>query len=246
MTVWVISISLSRSCCWKTLFLPSRSDHIVTTWWQHHWDCVISTLAAVDSQSKPSVLQAKMGQDQRPSLEGESETARLERLGRERPAKLGSKWKEIGFVFSIVFSQCLNEYFISGVTVLVPQLAEPLGIPAARITWPVAAFSLVISGFLFPAGRLADIYGGKWIYTIGVGWTCVWALVIGFAQNEIMLDVCRAVQGLGPAMYLPSGLQLLGSTYRPGPRKNIAFSIYGSMAALGFFVGVFFAGRLSL
>lgn len=194
--------------------------------------------------------------------EEESEAARLERLGRERPKKLGSMWKELGFVFSIVFSQCLNEYFISGVTVLVPELTEPLGIPPARVTWPVAAFSLVVSGFLLPFGRLADIYGGKWVYIVGIVWTSAWGLVVGFAQNEIMLDVCRAIQGLGPAMYLPSGkafplvvassqrrwlivivgLQLLGSTYRPGPRKNVVFAIYGAMAAFGFFVGVFFAG----
>ncbi|KAJ5033841.1 hypothetical protein NUH16_005258 [Penicillium rubens] len=35
---------------------------------------------------------------------------------------------------------------------------------------------------------------------------------------------------------------VLGSTYRPGPRKNIVFSIYGACAALGFFVGIFFSG----
>lgn len=185
---------------------------------------------------------ARQSNDANRDPEGESEAARIERLGRERPAKLGSMWKEAGFVFSIVFSQCLNEYFISGVTVLVPELTEPLGIPPARVTWPVAAFSLVVSGFLLPFGRLADIYGGKWVYVIGIVWTCIWGLIVGFSQNEIMLDVCRAIQGLGPAMYLPSGLQLLGSTYRPGPRKNVVFAIYGAMAAFGFFVGVFFAG----
>lgn len=149
-----------------------------------------------------------MGRDERHSQEnghldeGESDAARLERLGRERPQKLGTMWKELGFVFSIVFSQCLNEYWISGVTVLVPELTEPLGIPPARVTWPVAAFSLVVSGFLLPFGRLADIYGGKWVYVIGIVWTSVWGLVVGFSQNEIMLDVCRAIQGLGPVRNL--------------------------------------------
>lgn len=175
-------------------------------------------------------------------LEGESEAARLERLGRERPKKLAGFWIEIGFVFSIVFSQALNEFFISGVTVLVPELAEPLSIPPERVTWPVAAFSLVVSAFLLPFGRLADIYGGKWVYIIGLLWTMVWSVVVGFSQNEIMLDIARAFQGLGPAAYLPSGLMLLGGTYRPGPRKNVVFAIYGALAAFGFFVGVFFAG----
>ena len=57
-----------------------------------------------------------------------------------------------------------------------------------------------------------------------------------------MLDFCRALQGLGPAAFLPSGVMLIGSTYRPGPRKNLVFSIYGGAAPLGFFLGVFVAG----
>jgi MFS family permease len=59
-----------------------------------------------------------------------------------------------------------------------------------------------------------------------------------------MMDLCRAIQGFGPAAYLPASFMLLGSTYRPGPRKNIVFSIYGAAAPLGFYVGIFFAGKL--
>ena len=57
-----------------------------------------------------------------------------------------------------------------------------------------------------------------------------------------MLDLCRAAQGLGPAAFLPASLMLLGSIYRPGPRKNLIFCIYGAMAPLGFWFGMLFAG----
>jgi predicted MFS family arabinose efflux permease len=57
-----------------------------------------------------------------------------------------------------------------------------------------------------------------------------------------MLDLCRAVQGLGPAAFLPSGVLLMANVYRPGPRKNLVFSLYGASAPLGFFFGVFIAG----
>lgn len=91
-------------------------------------------------------------------------------------------------------------------------------------------------------GRIADIYGGFPVYVGGCAWYCVWSLIASFSTNELMLNMCRAIQGLGPAAFLPAGLQLLGSMYRPGPRKNLVFAIYGSMAPLGFFVGFFFAG----
>jgi len=86
------------------------------------------------------------------------------------------------------------------------------------------------------------MYGGYLVYTVGITWLAVWSLIAGFSQNELMMNFCRAFQGLGPAAYLPSSLMLLGSIYRPGPRKNLVFSIYGACAAFGFYVGIFFAG----
>jgi MFS family permease len=86
------------------------------------------------------------------------------------------------------------------------------------------------------------MYGGYPVYVLGLVWLFAWSLIAGFSKNQVMLDVCRAMQGLGPAAFLPSGLMLLGSIYRPGPRKNLIFSIYGAAAPFGFYVGIFFSG----
>lgn len=89
------------------------------------------------------------------SLEGESSEAKIERLGRQRPDKLVSAWQEVGFVLSIAVSQLINEYFVSGFTLLLPTVADALEIPDSSSTWPASAFSLVISSFLLPFGRIA-------------------------------------------------------------------------------------------
>jgi MFS family permease len=86
------------------------------------------------------------------------------------------------------------------------------------------------------------MWGGYPLYVAGFLWLTIWSLIAGFSVNEIMLNFCRALQGLGPAAFLPSSMMILGSIYRPGPRKNLVFSIYGACAPLGFFVGIFFAG----
>ena len=125
---------------------------------------------------------------------------------------------------------------------ILPTLTTDLQIPAALATWPASAFSLTVASFLLIFGRLADMYGGFPVYVAGMAWLTVWSLVAGFSTNDIMLYFCRALQGLGPAAFLPSSVMILGSIYRPGPRKNLVFSIYGACAPLGFFVGIFFAG----
>lgn len=53
-----------------------------------------------------------------------------------------------------------------------------------------------------------------------------------------MLIASRAMQGIGASAFLPAGLALLGQTYRPGPRKNLIFSLYGAAACVGFYFGI--------
>ena len=172
----------------------------------------------------------------------ETEQQRIERLGRERPPQFKSLWAEILFVYSILASQFMAEFFVSGFNVLLPTLITTLHIPQASSVWPSGAFALTTSAFLIPFGRLSDMYGGYPVYLLGLTWFFAWSLITGFSKNELMLDFCRALQGLGPAAFLPSGVQLMANIYRPGPRKNLVFSLYGASAPLGFFLGIFIAG----
>ena len=135
----------------------------------------------------------------------------IERLGRERPATFKSLWVEIGFAFALLGSMFVAEYLISGFNILLPSLSTSLNIPKQAETWPASVFSLVTGAFLLPAGRLADMYGGYIVFISGLIWLLIWTIIAGFSQNYIMLIFCRALQGFGPAAFLPSGIMLLGS-----------------------------------
>jgi len=172
----------------------------------------------------------------------ETEAEKIERMGRERPPSFKSGWSEFGFVAAVAMSQILTEYFVSGFNILLPTLITDLNIPSASSVWPATSFSLAIASTLLFFGRLGDKYGGYVVYMSGLVWLVVWSIITGFSQNWLMMIFCRALQGLGPAAFLPTGVQLIGSTYRPGPRKNIVFSIYGTAAVAGFYIGIFFAG----
>ena len=144
-------------------------------------------------------------------------------------------------MFGIAISQLLCEYFTGGFTVLAPSLIKRLDYSSETITWPVSIFGLTVAAFIVPCGRLIDTYGGFQLYPTGTAWMCASSLAAGFSPNRITLNACRALQSLGAAIYLPAGLDLMGRTYKPGRRKNIAFSIYGAMAPLDFSLGAFVA-----
>ncbi|KPI44434.1 putative MFS-type transporter [Cyphellophora attinorum] len=172
----------------------------------------------------------------------ESMEARLARLGRERPPIFTSAFAEVMFCFSILMSQILSEFFVSGFTVIVPTLIEELDIPQNSSVWPATAFSLAIASTLLVFGRAGDMYGGCPVFVAGIAWLLVWSIITGFSINPLMLIFCRAIQGLGAAAFLPTGVMLIGSMYRPGPRKNVIFALYGACAIVGFFIGIFVAG----
>ena len=172
--------------------------------------------------------------------EGESIQARIDRLGRQRPAKFDTIWTEIGFCFSLLASMVMAVNTLSsqngedsttiytaskstsssGFNVILPTLATVLDIPAQSQTWPASVFSLITGAFLLPFTRIADTYSGFAIFLFGLVCFTIWSLIGGFSRNYLMLNFCRALQGLGPAAFLPASVSLLGSIYHPGPRRN--------------------------
>ena len=143
---------------------------------------------------------------------------------------------------AISMSQLLDEYFLSGFVILVPELTKEFSIPDSSITWPASAYSLAVSAFLLLFGRFSDVYGSFWILSGGLIWLTVWSLVGGFVSNEIMLNISRAMQGLAAAAYLPSSLSMLnGIAGTSLPNSDLIFFIYGAMAPLGTFLGILLA-----
>lgn len=136
----------------------------------------------------------------------------------------------------------MQDFVIGGFQVVLPFLVGPLEISPETQTWPVSVLTLVAGATLFPLGRVTDMYGGYLVFHGGLLWFTLWTVLGGFSQNFTMLVISRAMEGLGAAAFLPAGISLLGRIYRPGPRKNLVFSLYGAIAPLGFWVGLIFGG----
>ncbi|KAI6547512.1 hypothetical protein MCOR03_011310 [Pyricularia oryzae] len=215
-------------------------------------------MAGEKSSTTPAVTQTTIdtrqpasaaAQDERaPSTPASEDATHLDekeadRLGRQRPAMFSSTLIEVGFCATILLSMIMAEFLISGFNVLLPNMMVDLNFQPSQKTWPSSVFSLVAGAFLLPFGRLADHWNGYYVFVGGNAWMAVWSIVAGFSKSYEMLVVARALQGLGAAAFLPSGVSLLGGAYaRPGRRKNLVFSIYGGCSPFGFFVGILIAG----
>ncbi|SPN96624.1 related to multidrug resistance protein [Cephalotrichum gorgonifer] len=166
----------------------------------------------------------------------------VEELGRKRPECFSSAFQEFSFCFSVIISMVMCEFFVGGATIIIPPLSTTLNIPPTAQTWVSSVITLAAGATLLPFGRLADMYGGYIVFNAGVVWFAVWSIAAGFSRNYVIFIICRAMQGVGASAQLPTGIMLLGRLYRPGPRKNFIFSMYGTIAPLGFYSGLVLGG----
>lgn len=113
-----------------------------------------------------------------------------------------------------------------------------------QLSWLVAGYSLTVGTFILFSGRLGDVFGYKKMLVIGFGWFSLWSMVAGLAvySNFVLFVFARTLQGIGPAIILPNGLAILGSSYQPGKRKDMVFALFGATAPGGSIVGGVFGG----
>ncbi|MFJ1456932.1 MFS transporter [Nocardia sp. N2S4-5] len=131
------------------------------------------------------------------------------------------------------------------VILALPRLQEQMGLSSGGSAWTVTAYGLTFAGLMLLGGRLGDLFGRKRVLVIGVVIFTLASLACGLAQDEVMLIVSRAVQGLGGAIAAPSAMALVVSTYAPGPVRNQAIAIFGSMQAIGSVGGLVIGGALT-
>lgn len=162
------------------------------------------------------------------------------------------KWSalhEIAFLIVICSAQLLTQGGLGQAVFPLHVIGQGFGRQTPeQLSWYIAAYSLTVGTFILVAGRLGDIFGHKRMLIIGFVWFGFWSMIAGFSvysHSAIFFDVCRAFQGIGPAVLLPNSLAILGRTYPPGPRKAMAFSLFGACAAGGSVIAGVFASLLA-
>ncbi|MQY30740.1 MFS transporter [Nocardia aurantia] len=127
----------------------------------------------------------------------------------------------------------------------IPRLQEQLGLSSSASAWTVTAYGLPYAGLMLLGGRLGDSFGRKRMLILGVGLFTIASALCGTAQTDWMLIGARALQGAGAAIAAPTAMALVASTFEPGPVRNKAIAIFGSMAGVGSIGGLVVGGALT-
>jgi len=158
--------------------------------------------------------------------------------------------REIAFVGVLCMAQLMTQAALGQAIAPLHIIGDSFNITSpGQLSWIPAAYSLTVGTFILIAGRLGDLYGHKRFFIAGFLWFGFWSLMAGFSvyvqrgggKGAIFFDVCRAMQGIGPAFLLPNAIAILGRTYPPGRRQEMVFSLFGATAPSGFNLGAVFS-----
>lgn len=149
----------------------------------------------------------------------------------------------------VLFVLCAAQFMValdfSVLNVALPVLGKDLGLTPSALQWAITAFALPSGGFLLLFGRIGDLYGRKRLFLTGLVLFGAASLLATLAWDPASFLTGRALQGLGAALIVPTGMSLLTTTFPEGPLRDKALGISGTLLSLGFTVGMVLGGVMT-
>ena len=159
-------------------------------------------------------------------------------LGPQNPQARGDgsdgKWWTLGVVCIAVFMLLLD---VTVVNNALPSIQKDLGSSFSDLQWVVDAYALTLAAFLLTFGSLADLFGRRLVFVLGLGVFSAASLACGLSTTPLMLNLARAIQGIGAAGMFACSLALIASAWatlqRPFPRTLRPLFILLLLAMVG-------------
>src|SRR6188768_3208669 len=129
------------------------------------------------------------------------------------------------------------------VTTAIPVIRLDLHASLESLSWTVNAYTLTFAVLLLTGAALGDRFGRRRMFAIGVGIFTAASVVAALAPNVEVLNVARAVQGLGGAVVMPLTLTLLSAAVPPA-KRGLALGAWGGVGGLAIAFGPLVGGAV--
>src|SRR5712691_9792967 len=152
------------------------------------------------------------------------------------------RWIALSF---IALAQLMIALDATIVSIALPWAQRALGASDAQRQWVITAYTLAFAGLLLVGGRIADTFGRKRTFVIGLAGFALASAVGGSAATFGVLLAARAAQGAFAALLAPAALLLLAVTFTQPHERARAFALYGAIAGSGAALGLLLGGVLT-
>ena len=154
---------------------------------------------------------------------------------------MDKKWWTLIAVLAGTFMLLLD---VTIVVVAQPEIQSSLHATLGDVQWVVDAYALTLAALLLTSGVLADRYGRKLLFQLGLAVFTIGSLLCGLARNPGLLIASRSFQGIGGAVMFAVSLALLGQSFR-GKERGVAFGAWGAVAGIATALGPVLGGLIT-
>jgi EmrB/QacA subfamily drug resistance transporter len=151
------------------------------------------------------------------------------------------KWWTLIIVCVATFMLLLD---ITIVNVALPRIAHDLKANFSDIQWVIDSYTLTLAALLLSAGALADLFGRRLIFVLGVVLFAGASLLCALSPSALFLILARGAEGIGGAMMYATALALLAQEFH-GRERGTAFGIWGAAIGASAAVGPLLGGALT-
>src|SRR6202049_3945374 len=151
------------------------------------------------------------------------------------------KWWTLTVVCVATFMLLLD---ITIVNVALPNISSSLHASFSDIQWVIDAYALTLAALLLTTGVLADLFGRRLLFAIGLGLFAFTSLLCAVSPSPLFLILARGAQGVGGAIMFATSLALLAQEFH-GRERGTALGIWGATIGASAAVGPLLGGVLT-
>jgi EmrB/QacA subfamily drug resistance transporter len=129
------------------------------------------------------------------------------------------------------------------VNVALPTIADELGGGLAGQQWVANAYLLTLASLILVSGSLADIYGARRVFTLGVAGFGLASLLCALAPTVELLVAARALQGVSGALLTPASLAIIVAVF-PESERGAAIGSWTAWSGIGYLAGPLIGGQI--
>ncbi|HXF99010.1 MAG TPA: MFS transporter [Gaiellaceae bacterium] len=151
------------------------------------------------------------------------------------------KWFTLAAVSFGLFMIMLDNTVVN---VALPAIQRDLGVGLSELQWVVTGYALTFAALMLIGGKVADAYGRRLIFVVGMAVFTLASLWCGLAESGDMLIAARVLQGAGAALMNPATLSIIAAAFPP-QQRGTAIGIWAGVSALALAIGPLVGGLLT-